>query len=365
MSFRDEVPFPRPRRWLALAFALGAVLTPRSAAAQTVMVQNAAPGAAIDVTFNGSSVATATADQYGDATLSIASNRPDTDVLIYVDACPANVRVQLAGRGLAPAPTLPGCSRVDAGSIFIMRSNTTFVVDIAPSVAVHVAQGPPPPEWLLRGPGSVRKGTMLHGIPGKGLVITAGAGGSAFGSIADKACGNVPECLNTHGGVAFSASADYWFARFVAAEIGYFRPADVTVNGNPTGYTFSSRVQTRVLTLVGKGAVAAGPARIYGLGGWNRHEATYTTTETIAPKTIVVNGVTQTIPGGTQSFGWQTEGWSWVAGGGAEAWVNNWLAIYGEFNIAEIEGSPVSGIGDGVEDQMRLAFFGVRVRLGR
>jgi len=365
MSFRDEVPFQRPRRSLALAFALSAILSARSASGQTVMIQNAPAGAAIEVTFNGASAATATADQNGDATLSVGASRPDTDVLIFVDSCAANVRVQLAGRGLQPAPTLPGCTRVDAGSIFIMRSVTTFVIDITPSVAIHVAQGPPPPEWMLRGPASVRKGTMLHGTPGKGLVLTVGAGGSAFGSLADKACGNVPECLNTHGGVAFSASAEYWFARFVAAEIGYFRPADVTVDGNPTGYTFNSRIQTRVLTLLGKGAVTAGPARVYGLGGWNRHEATYTTTETISSKTIVVDNVTQTIPGGTQSFGWQTEGWGWVAGGGAEAWINKWLAIYGEFNVVQIQGSPVSGIGDGVDDEMRLAFFGVRVRLGR
>ena len=54
-----------------------------------------------------------------------------------------------------------------------------------------------------------------------------------------------------------------------------------------------------------------------------------------------------------------------MAGGGVEAWVNNWIAIYGEFNIAEVKGSPVSGIGDGVDDEMRLAFFGVRIRLGR
>ena len=199
---------------MALAFVLGSVLSARSVAAQTVMIQSAPAGAAIDLTFNGTSVATATADTHGDATLSTGTARPDTDVLIYVDSCAASVRVQLSGRGLQPAPTLPGCSRVDAGSIFIMRSITTFVIDITPSVAVHVAQGPPPPEWLLRGPGAVRKGTMLHGAPGKGLVLTIGAGGSSFGSIADKACGNVPECLNVHGGVAFSGSAEYWFARF-------------------------------------------------------------------------------------------------------------------------------------------------------
>ena len=153
-----------------------------------------------------------------------------------------------------------------------------------------------------------------------------------FGSIADKACGDVAQCLNTHDGVAFSADAEYWFTRFMAAEVGYFRPADVTVNGNPTGYTFDSRVQTRLFTIVGKGGGAyrsGAPVRTrrrQSSRGHLHHDP-----DTSTSKTIVVNNVTQTIPGGTQSFGWKTEGWGWVAGGGVEAWVNNWIAIYGEF----------------------------------
>ena len=365
MSLRDEVPFHRPGRRLALAVALGAVLGARPAAAQTVMVQSAPTGSAIELTFNGTTAANGTADANGDATLSVGPNRPDSDILVFVDSCADRVRVQLAARGLQPAPALPGCSRVDAGSIFIMRSVTTFVIDITPNIAVHVAQGPPPPEWLLRGPGAVRKATMMHGTPPKRLVVSAAVGGSSFGDVADKACGDVAQCLNTHDGIAFSLDAEYWITRFMAAQVGYFRPADVTVNGTPTGYTFDSRVQTRLFTIVGKGGVSFGPTRVYGLGGANRHEATYTTTQTINDKTIVVNGVSQVVPGGTQSFGQKTQGWGWLAGGGVEAWVNNWIAIYGEVNIAQIKGDLVYGFGDGVDDQMSMAFFGMRVHIGR
>jgi hypothetical protein len=364
MSLRDEVPFHRPGRSLALAIALGAVLGASGASAQTVIVQSAPAGAAIELMLSGTSVASATADANGDATLSTGA-RPDSDVLIFVDSCPARVRVQLAVRGVQPEQTLAGCTRVDAGSMFIMRPITTFVIDVSPSVAVHVAQGPAPPEWLLRGPGSQRKGTMLHGTPPKWLVLAGGAGGSSFGSIGDKACGDVPQCLNSHGGIAFSATAEFWVTRWLSGQVGYFRPADVTVSGAPTGYTFESKVVSRLLTIAAKGGPSIGPARIYGLGGTNRHEATYTTTQTIADKTVVVNNVTQTIPGGTQSFGQQTEGWDWLAGGGVEAWVNNWIAIYGELDFVQIKGRPVVGTGDGVDDQMRLAFFGVRVHIGK
>jgi hypothetical protein len=365
MSFRDEILLYRLGRSLTLALALGAVLGARTATAQTVIIQSAPAGAAIDLTFNGTSVAAAKADANGDATLSVGASRPDTDILVSVDSCADRVRVQLAARGLQPAAALPGCSRVDAGSMFIMRSVTTFVIDITPNVAVHVAQGPPPAEWLLRGSGAVRKSTMMHGTPPKGLVLSAAAGGSSFGSIADQACGNVPQCLNTHAGVAFSLDAEYWITRYMAAQVGYFQPADVTVNGAPTGYTFDTRVQTRLLTIIGKGGVSVGSGRFYGLGGVNHHEATFNTTQTISDKTIVVNGVNQVVPGGTQSFGQKTSGWSWVAGGGVEGWINNWIGIYGEVNIAQVEGQPVVGTGDGIAQQMRMAFFGVRFHIGR
>ncbi|HEY7286167.1 MAG TPA: hypothetical protein VH497_12025 [Vicinamibacterales bacterium] len=365
MSFRDEVPLYRPGRSLTLALALGVVLGARTAGAQTVIIQSAPAGAAIDVTFNGTSVATAKADAEGDATLSAGANRPDTDILIFIDSCADRVRVQLAARGLQPAAALPGCSRVDANSMFMMRSVTTFVIDITPNVSVHVAQGPPPPEWLLRGPGAVRKSTMMHGTPPKGLVLSAGVGGSSFGSIADQACGDVAQCLNTHAGVAFALDAEYWITRFMAAQVGFFQPADVTVNGAPTGYTFDTRVQTRLLTIVGKGGVSVGSARFYGLGGANHHEATFNTTQTISDKTITVNGVNQVVPGGTQSFGQKTSGWSWIAGGGVEGWINNWIGIFGEVDIAQVEGSPVVGTGDGIDEQMRMAFFGIRVHIGR
>jgi hypothetical protein len=249
--------------------------------------------------------------------------------------------------------------------MFIMRSTTTFVIDITPNVAVHVAQGPPPPEWLVRGPGAVRKGTMMHGTPGKGLVLSAAAGGSSFGSISDQACGDVPECLNTHAGVAFALDAEYWITRYMAAQVGYFQPADVTVNGNPTGYTFDTRVQTRLFTIVGKGGINVGSARFYGLGGANRHEATFLTSETIADKTIVVNGVNQVVPGGTQTFGQKTSGWGWLAGGGFEGWINDWIAIYGELDFVQVEGKPETGLGAGIDEQMRMAFFGIRFRIGR
>jgi hypothetical protein len=99
------------------------------------------------------------------------------------------------------------------------------------------------------------------------------------------------------------------------------------------------------------------------MGGMNRHEATFTTTETINDTTTTVNGITQTIPGGTQTFAQKTEGWSWMAGGGFEAWVNNTIAVYGEFNIVRVEGDITHGANGSIDESMNVGFIGIRFHL--
>src|SRR5206468_5827846 len=102
----------------------------------------------------------------------------------------------------------------------------------------------------------------------------------------------------------------------------------------------------------------------YGFGGLNRHEATLTTSETIDDATVVIDSVSQTIKGGTQTFAQKTTGWNWVAGGGVEAWLTRWVAIYGELTLATIKGAAVSGGEGGIDDRAAFIAAGVRVRLG-
>ena len=80
-------------------------------------------------------------------------------------------------------------------------------------------------------------------------------------------------------------------------------------------------------TIVGKGGVPFGRMRIFGTGGANYHRATFTTTERI-----------DTFPVTLQ---WRTEGWGLVFGGGAEVWINESFAIYGEFTRAMMTGEDV------------------------
>jgi hypothetical protein len=339
----------QPSVTLALFLVLAAA---RMAGAQTIIVRSAPAGAAIEVSLDGGRAATATADTFGDATLAVASASAERSVHFHIDSCANTVRVFLISRGLQPPATDPSCTRIDLPSVFDMRSTTTFVIDInGPATSLHVTQGQVPVEWVWRGPGPPRGPGISWSTPNKGLTLSAAVGFSAFHQAADIACGDASSCQKNDLGIALAFGADFWITRFAAASVEYLRPADVSVNGSGTSFTFDNRVKARILMIGGKAGASAGPARIYAIGGINRHEATITTTETLG--------------GATQGFGQQTRGWNWVLGGGVEAWMRDWGAIYGEFIVPKVHGSPIGGGEGGIDDRVTVAVIGARIRLGR
>src|SRR5262249_18042091 len=248
--------------------------------------------------------------------------------------------------------------------VFLMRPATTFVVDMSPDTAVHVSQGPPPPEWILRGEEARKRSSVFKGEPGKGLVLSAGVGLSSISDATDLFCGTASSC-ETGGGGAVALAADVWILPFLAAHVGYLNPSAFTVSGKGDTFSFDSKLQTRILTVGAKVGGAVGPTRLYGLGGLDYSQATSTTTNTITDKTITVNGVNQTVTGGTQSFGQKSKGRSWYAGGGVEAWINSWVGIYSELIIANIKGTPEGGGEGGIDDRTIAVLVGARVRIGR
>src|SRR5207247_4416278 len=151
-----------------------------TAAAQTAIVRSAPPGSTIELTMNGGAVTSATADNYGDATLTVPARTAEAAVEIHVDDCGNRVRVLIVERGLQPSTPEPGCSRIDIGSVFVMRPMTTFVVDIDSSAtSVHLTQGPPPAIWVQRGAAAAGS-SRSWGTPTNGLVGSAGLGYSMF-----------------------------------------------------------------------------------------------------------------------------------------------------------------------------------------
>jgi len=334
----------------------------RVATAQSAMIRSAPPGASIELTLNGSASVTAKADGYGDVTVVVPPLGRDTDVQLHVDICGNVVKLLINEPGQPPAGADAGCTRKDMWGVYIMRPVTTFVVEVnGTDAAVYVAQGPPPRSWLMRNSDGSAK-TVSWGTPGKGLTVSAGLGISSFSDAVANACGSVPSCQTSGwiGGLHFGA--DFWILPYVAAQIGYFRPGDLSATGTGDTFTFETERKMRVLTVGGKAGVPIGPGRIYGTGGWNRHEATENTTETVADQTITVDGVSHVVPGGTQKFGQKTEGWDWMVGGGFELWVKQYVGFYGDVTVMKLKGIATSGTGS-INEKGTFIMAGARIRL--
>jgi hypothetical protein len=336
---------------LALALALGATAGAARAAAQTVIVRSAPMGATAEAVPTGLTPITAAVDSFGDATLTLPARTGDTDVLVHVDVCDAVVRVHLTTRGAQPPAPAPGCNRSDAGSVFRMRSTTTFVIDIDDrNATVHVAQGAVPPAWIYRGTGNAPS-PSTWGTPVKGFVVSAAVGLSNLSDTSTRECGDVTACKKTDTAGAVAVGAEYWILNYLAAHVSYVRPGDVKVAGSGNGFRFDSLLQTRVVTVGAKAGTAIGPTRIYAVGGMNHHEATLTRTQTAGTL--------------TQAFGQQSKGWSWTLGGGVEGWINRWLAVYAEASRVKIKGKPTDSGEGGVTDQAMLVWAGVRLGIGK
>lgn len=347
---------------LVLAAALVLSFTLR-ANAQTVIVRSAPPGATVAVTFNGGQPVSEKADGYGDARLAVPTAGRETDVQIHADVCGSTVKVLINEPGQPPPGADAGCTRKDMWGVYIMRPVTTFVVEISGTDAsVYVAQGAPPLAWLRRGNQRITR--LPWGEPGKGLALSLGTGLSSFGGAGASLCGST--ACNTDGvGLALHAGLEFWITKNVAAQVGYVRPSDVTATATSDTFTFETRRVARIATITGKAGGPIGPARLYGIAGVNRHEATETTNETVPNRTVTVNGVTQTIAGGTQAFAQKTAGWSWVLGGGFELWTTKWVGVYAELTRAKLRGSAVGGGEGAIEEQATFILGGARVRLWR
>jgi len=346
MPLSDPISLTTRLRFLTVTLVVAATVGFGTASAQTVIVRSATAGAPVELTMNGGAAVTATADSAGDATLAVPARTAEDDVQMHVDVCGNLVRVLVVSRGVQPAAPGPNCARTDFPSTFVMRAVTTFVVDISEQTAVvHLSQGPPPPEWVSRGP--VVHGKIAWSTPSTGLALSAGVGFSTFSDAVTVACGTATPCDSGNFGGTVTLGAEYWIKPYVAAQVGYLKPADVTATGGDT-YTFDSRQQARVFFIGGKGGAVTGPVRIYGQGGLNHHEATTTVVETI-------NSVTTTLAQ-------KSTGWSWFAGGGAEAWFSRFVAIYGELQLVNFSAKPEGGGEGGVNDRATLFIFGVRAR---
>jgi hypothetical protein len=280
----------------------------------------------------------------------VPTRSTDANVQVHVDLCEKAVHVVVVERGVQPTQADVSCTRTDFSSTFAMRPATTFVVDINDQVVqVHISQGPPPAEWVRRGPPP--RSRMSWSEPRAGLMLSAGVGFGGFGNTKEAACGSVTTCSADDLSGAFTFGVDYWIKPFFAASASYIKPSDARATGSGTGFTFDSQFQTRIVTVGGKAGAPVGHTRVYGQGGFIHHEATSNSTETSS--------------GITQGFGSKTAGWSWRLGGGVEGWMTKFLAIYAEIEIDKLKGRSAIAPQATIDTRMMLISSGLRLRVGR
>jgi outer membrane protein with beta-barrel domain len=345
-----------PWRPLALAAVLSVAVCVGVADAQTVLIRNAPAGATIEVVLNADTVGTGTVDANGIATLplkvSSTASKPEIDASIYVDACGDKMRrVVIVDRAhQAPSPD-SGCDRRQIIGLFLIKPVSTIVVDVG---------GANPTVLLRQGPFRFRR-ARLWGAP-TGLFVS---GGGVFGLFSDTRiapCGNV-NCTVDDSGLGYTFGVGYWISPYIAAEATYIKPAEATTSGGGTGFNFNSALESHVLTMVGKVGAPVRRARIYGQVGATYQRSTFSTIQTNDPVTLTVGDVTETVPGGTQSFEVRTDGWGWVFGGGAEIWIGPSFAIFGEAGRASLKGEALNEEEGILNQGLTHVLFGGRVRI--
>jgi hypothetical protein len=337
-------------RPLVLAAALSVTLGVGAASAQTVIVRSVPAGSTIELVLNNNATAGSTKSEAGGdltipAKLFENASKTETDAQILVDSCGTTWRVVLLERGYATPPEQSGCSRRDMGGWFVIKPVSSIVINVG---------GPSPTLLLRQGAFSLAPPRTWNASP-TGLVLFGGGSFDKISGVRDVACGSVTACSGGDAVFGFTAGAAYWITPYLAAEGSYIRPSEVKVEGNGDTFRFSSTLDPHIVTVVGKIGVPLGPVRPYGQIGANYHRATFTTTQTM----------TNVTENATQTYSVETGGWSWIFGGGLEAWFSSSFGIYGEFGRAAIKGPAIDEDVEGlIDDRMTTILFGARIRIG-
>jgi hypothetical protein len=331
---------------------------PVAATAQTVIATNAPRGMEIEVVLNGTPVGSAAVDPDGVATIPIDKApglEPQMDVLVAVDVCDERRRVVVTQTGLQPPPREAGCVRREITGVFVVRPASRIVLDLS---------GVVPRMFLIQGAFDPLAPPPPRAIAPSGLVLSAGAGLTRVRDAADVFCGNVANCDPDGLGLGYTAGGQFWIGRYVGAEVTYVKPAEVSAEGGGDTYRFNSTLDAELFTIAGLAGAPVGPVRIYGKGGANFSRALVSTTQIVDDRPITIDGdVVGIARGGTQLFQYRTEGWSWLVGGGLEAWVRRPFAIYVEFTLTDLRGADEVPSEAELRDRLTSLIVGVRFSL--
>ena len=339
-------------RLLALAAAGLVTCGVGTAAAQRVMVRHAPAGAPVEIVVNGTAAGTGTVGEDGDVTVPFTlpekDGKAEMDANVFVDVCAQVRRVHIVDQTrTAPGPA-EGCERRDISGLFWVRRVNTIVIDLAQAnptlLLINGTYTPPRPMTPEEEAGEAPPHAPLP----KGLVMFAGGGPFSLRDFTTTFCGNVSCSGGGGSALGLHFGATFWLTRNFGIEGSYFNPKTLKVNGGDV-FTFNTGMSADVWSVLGKAGVQAGAVRLYGQGGQSYHQATITTNETI-------NSASQKIE-------FQTKGWNWTYGGGAEVWIKK-VAIYGEFDVTWIKGNDRAGGEAKIDDRARLFLAGIRLHVG-
>lgn len=354
--------WPRPALWALVMIATAGM---GRVNAQTVVMRGLAADATLEATL-GQVTASGKAgpDGVARAVLNAVDAAPTAElvVVVYVDQCGTNWRAVLVERTTDVPPPNPGCIRREIPGAFVVRRITSLNIDVTGSApTLLIRQGPPPESWLA----GVKGSTVERFIPPAGLMVFGGAGIGRVKNVVSLFCGDVVDCSGDSWRPTFTGGVTFWLTPYIGAIGSYTAPLESTTTGSGGRFRFNSEFATELLTVSGAVGVPVRRVRLFGHVGLNFHRGRFTTIQTTDPATVTVDGEPFVLQGGTQTFDYETSGWGWVWGGGAEIWATSPLAIYTELKFIGIKGDDRRGGEFTVNDTMRVFLAGVRYRLGR
>ena len=329
---------------------------------QTAIVRHASPGSTLELVLDTAVVGSATTAADGMATVTAQGDGQfPLDANVWVDRCANRTRLVLARRGVQPAAD-PACTRTQIEGLYLVQRITTFVVDVQGTPTMRLRQGPAPGEWL-RDPQLPSAAAAAEPLPPlTGLTMFAAAGLSTDLDFRSTVCGNATSCSDK-APWPLTGGVGWWFTDFVGAEARYNYLGEIEADGSGQTFSFNSAREGGVLSVTGRAGYRSGRFRPFARGGMGYHRATLTTTETVNETTVVVDGISQTIPGGTQIIQVETSGWAPVFGGGAEVWLSPIVGIWGEVQRLGLKGEDRRGGEARIDDAAITAQFGLTFRL--
>jgi hypothetical protein len=343
-----------PLRLLGMAAALNVSLGLGTAAAQRVMVRHLPAGTPVEVVLNGAPAGTGTVDESGDVTIPFTipqkDGKTELDANVFVDVCEKVRRVVIVEASRPAPPAAEGCDRREISGLFWVRQVNTIVIDLAPAnPTLLLVRGPYTPPRPRTAEEEASGDPIPHDPLPRGFVMFAGGGLTSFRDVLSLNCGNASTCSGDGSPYAYTFGATYWITRNFGVEGSFLHPQKIKIAGGD-GFTFNTEMNTDIWNILGKAGVQAGPVRLYGQGGMSYHQATHVTNQTIGDA--------------SQRFEVQTEGWSYVYGGGAEIWVKPRVALFGELDIAKVKGKATDESERQIDDRARSIIAGIRVHIG-